>query len=83
MSCNCKEETYSGVKKYSDDGAEVLVPKTFVGKVFSFIFRLVFGILLSVIVIIALPFAVLYTIFVAIFGKGVSVNIKKVFKLNG
>jgi hypothetical protein len=83
MSCNCKEEAYNGVKKYSDDGGEILKPRNVFGIVLTFIFRLIYGIFLSAIVIIALPFVILYVVFASVFGKGVTVDIKKLFKLNG
>ncbi len=83
MGCNCKEDTYSGVKKHSDDGRRVLEPLTGLRKVFAVVLRVVLGILISVIVIIALPFAVVYVVFSAAFGKGVTIDLKKVLKHNG
>lgn len=83
MGCNCKEETYNGIKKYSDDGKQVLEEFKGFRKVVLVVFRVILGILLSIIVIVALPFAIVYVVFFAMFGKGVTINIKKLFRLNG
>ncbi len=83
MGCNCKEDTYKGVRKYSDDGKPVLKPMKGVSKVMSVVLRVVLGILVSAIVIVALPFVAVYVVISAAFGKGVTINIKKLFRLNG
>lgn len=83
MGCNCKEETYSGAKKYSDDGGKVLEPMKGARKILSVILRVFIGIFLSIIVIVVLPFAIVYIVFSSVFGKGVTINIKKLFRLNG
>lgn len=83
MGCNCKEDTYNGVKKYSDDGKPVLEQLKGFRKIISIVLRVILGILVSIIVIVVLPFAIVYVIFSAAFGKGVTINIKKLFRLNG
>lgn len=83
MGCHCKEDKYNGVRKVSDDGKPVLIPMKGLRKFFSIVFRAAFGILLSAIVIIALPFAIVYVVFSAAFGKGVRIDLKKMFRLNG
>ena len=80
MTCNCKEEKYEGVKKYSGDKKRVLEPMNGVRKVFTFIIRVLFGILVSVIVIVTLPFVVVYVVISAVFGKSVTINLKKVLR---
>ena len=83
MGCNCKEDTYNGVKKYSDDGKPVLEQIRGFRKVVLVALRVILGILLSIIVIVMLPFAIVYVVFSAAFGKSVTINIKKLFRLNG
>lgn len=83
MGCNCKEETYQGIRKHSDDGKPVLEELRGFRKVLSVVFRVIIGILLSIIVIVALPFAVVYVVFAAVFGKGVTINLKKLLRNNG
>lgn len=83
MGCNCKEETYNGVRKHSDDGNQVLEQMKGVRKLLSVVLRVIIGILLLAIVIVALPFVVVYVIISAAFGKGVTINLKKLFRLNG
>lgn len=82
MGCNCKEEKYKGVRKVSDDGMPVLVPMKGLRKFFSVVVRVVLGIFLSVIVIIVLPFVIVYVVFSSVFGKGLKINLKKLFRLN-
>ena len=83
MGCNCKEDTYKGVRKLSDDGKPVLEELKGFKKILSVVFRVIIGILLSIIVIIVLPFTVIYVVFAAAFGKGVTINLKKVLRNNG
>ena len=82
MGCNCKEDTYKGVRRHSDDGKPILEPMKGVRKVLSIILRVLFGILLSAIVIVALPFAVVYVVFAAAFGNGVTINFKRLLRHN-
>ncbi len=82
MGCNCKEDTYNGVRKHSDDGTPVLEQMKGVRKVMSVVLRVLFGILLSVIVIVALPFAVVYVVFAAAFGNGVTIKFKRLLRHN-
>jgi hypothetical protein len=83
MGCHCKEDKYNGVRKVSDDGNPVLMPMKGLRKFFSIVFRVVLGIFVSAIVIIVLPFAIVYVVFSAAFGKTVRINLKKMFRLNG
>lgn len=78
MACKCKEESYSSVKKYSDDGKPVLEQIKGVKKVLFVIFRVIFGVLLSAIVIVMLPLTIVYVVFASLFGKGLKINIKKI-----
>lgn len=83
MSCNCKEEKYKNIKRYSDDGENVLESFGVFRKVFSFLSRVVFGILVFVLVIITLPIIVVVIILSAIFGHGVKIDLRRLFRLNG
>lgn len=83
MGCNCKEETYEGVRRHSDDGKPVLESMKGFRKVLSVVLRVLFGILLSAIVIVALPFVVVYVVFSAAFGKGVTIDFKRLLRHNG
>lgn len=82
MGCKCKEKSYSGVRKYSDDGNPVLQDKKGIRKIISVVFRLIIGIFLIAIVIVTLPFFIVYILGSAVFGKGVKIDIKKLFRLN-
>ena len=81
MGCKCKEDSEK-VGKYTDDGKPALEPLRGFRKVLSVILRVLLGILLFSLVIITLPFVVIYVIFMAIFGKTVKINLKKLFRLN-
>lgn len=71
------------MSNHTDDGKPVLEPLTGLAKFGSVLVRVLFSILCFVIVIIALPFFVLYACIMAVFGKGVTINLKKTFRLNG
>lgn len=81
MGCNCKENTEK-VSKYTDDGKPIFKPMSRMKKVWNSILRVFLGILVFVLVIISLPFAVIYVSISAIFGKGVRINLKKLSRLN-
>lgn len=82
MGCKCKEKTYRNVKKYSDEGGTVLQAKKGVKKMMTIFLRLIIGIFLIAIVIIALPFFVVYIVVRIVLGKDVKIDIKKLFRLN-
>jgi len=82
MGCKCKEKTYRNVKKYSDEGGTVLQTKKGVKKMMSIFLRFIIGIFLIAIVIIALPFFVVYIVVRIVLGKDVKIDIKKLFRLN-
>ena len=81
MGCACKEKS-DKVAKYTDDKKPALEPLKGVRKVFSVIMRVILGILLFSIVIIAIPFIIVYVVFVTVFGGTVKINLKKLFRLN-
>lgn len=82
MGCKCKENSEK-LSKYTEDGKPVLKPLRGIQKILAVIGRVILLILLFSIVIVILPFAILVVIFLAVFGKNVKINLKKLFRLNG
>ena len=82
MGCKCKEKTYRNVRKYSDEGGTVLQTKKGLKKMMSVFFRVVIGIFLIAIVIITLPFFIVYIMVRIVLGKDVKIDIKKLLRLN-
>ena len=81
MGCKCKENT-DAIGKYADDGNAAMEPLRGLRKAGAVLLRVLFGIFLFIIVIVALPFAVGYVVFMVAFGKSVRINLKKLFRLN-
>ena len=71
------------MSKYTEDGKPVLEPLKGMRKAAAVVVRVLFGIFLFSIVIIALPFAFVYVGLMVTFGKEVRINLKKLFRLDG
>ena len=82
MSCKCKEDS-ERLSKYTEDGKPALEPLKGFRKVIAVVLRVLLGILLSPIVIIAIPLAIVVVMVVVVSGGNVKINLKKLFRLNG
>ena len=79
MGCKCKENS-DKLTKYTIDGKPALEPLTGLRKLTAILLRILLGIFLFSIVIIALPFVILYIVIMVAFGKEVKINLKKLFR---
>lgn len=90
MGCNCKKKTYDKLKKYADNREEIekeeyKLNNGFINNIARIIGQFIFGISVSVILIVILIPMVLYLIFCLLTGKEPVVVIKnpqKFFKKN-
>lgn len=80
MACNCKK-TAEIAGKYSDDGNGLEIVKGF-GKIPVFLLRTLLTILAVSLIIVILPFFLLWIVFRMIIGKDVKINLRKLLKLN-
>lgn len=79
MGCKCKE---NGEKlgKYTEDGKSPLKQLKGLMKAVAVLLRVLLAIFVFLIVIVALPFVVLYVIIMVVFGKEVKINLRKLFR---
>ena len=80
MACNCKK-TAETAGKYSDDGNGLETVKGF-GKIPVFLLRTLLTILAVSLIIVILPFFLLWIAFRMIIGKDVKINLRKLLKSN-
>lgn len=80
MGCNCKK-TAENAGKYSDDGSGVEVIKG-LGRIPIFLLRALLTILAVSLIIVILPFFLLWITFRMIIGKDVKINLRKLLKFN-
>lgn len=81
MGCNCKK-TAVNAGKYSDDGSGVEIVRG-LKKIPVFLLRALLVILASGLIIVILPFFLLWIMFRMIIGKEIRVNLSKILKFNG
>lgn len=81
MGCNCKK-TAANAGKYSDDGSGVEIVRG-LKKIPVFLLRALLVILASGLIIVILPFFLLWIMFRMIIGKEIKVNLSKILKFNG
>lgn len=82
MGCNCKN-TSEKARKYSDDGKPVLKHLGWIGSVFVIITRVIITILTFGVIIIIIPFFLLYMAFCMVTGKGININLNRFFRKDG
>lgn len=80
MGCNCKK-TAENAGKYSDDGIGVEVVKG-LGRIPIFLLRALLTILAVSLIIVILPFFLLWITFRMIIGKDVKINLRKLLRIN-
>lgn len=80
MACNCKK-TAENAGKYSDDGTALEVVKG-LKRIPIFLLRVITTILAVSLIIVILPFFLLWIMFHMIIGKEVKINLRKVLMLN-
>ena len=79
MGCNCKNK--AGVAgKYSDDGKSGLQKAKGFEKLLVVLGRILIGVLVSGIIIVALPLVVLVVIFNTFFGRSTTINLMKLIR---
>lgn len=81
MGCNCKK-TSDASAKYSDDGKTPLKRLSGISLVLAFVGKLFISILAFGLIIVILPFFLLYVFFCIITGKGIRINLNKLFRIN-
>lgn len=79
MGCNCKK-TAEKAGKYSNDGSSGLEMVHGIESVFMFLLRVIVSILAISLIIIIFPFIIVWVIVGSITGKGIRINLKKLFK---
>lgn len=80
MGCNCKK-TAENAGKYSDDGNGLEIVRGF-GKIPVFLLRIILTILAVSLIIVILPFFLLWITFRMIMGKDVKINLRKLLRFN-
>ena len=80
MACNCKQKAVEA-GKYSDDW-NVLERVNGMEKIFVFLARLLLTISSLGLIIVILPFFLVYVIVSMILGKGIKVNLAKILKFS-
>lgn len=79
MACNCKNK--AGVAgKYSDDGKSGFQKAKGFEKLLVVLGRILIGVLVSGIIIVALPLVVLVVIFNTFFGRSTTINLMKLIR---
>ena len=79
MGCNCKNKA-NIVGKYSDNGKIGLQKVGGFGKVMVIPGRILIGLLVSGIIIVALPFILLIVIFNTFLGRSTTINLMKLLR---
>lgn len=77
MGCKCKEKA-AAAEKYSDD-KHVIEKVKGVKKIMAVIGRIFIGILACGILIVSLPFLILYIVFNTFIGRPTQINLKRFF----
>ena len=81
MACNCKN-TAEKAGNYSDEGQSGVEVVKGIKRIPLFILRLFVAILASGLIIIILPFFILYIILCMILGKEIKINLSKILSSN-
>lgn len=79
MGCNCKKK-YDAFRKYSDTPNEKDENGSILGKIILFLAKMVFGILLTPLIIVIMAIFVIYVIICMIFGIEPNIVLKMPFK---
>lgn len=85
MGCNCKKQ-YDKMKRYADDGTEVVQSISLLSKLSNFVLQFLFGILIVALFIVMVIPLLLYVIVCVLFGLSPSIRIldlRKRLKING
>lgn len=80
MACNCKKIS-ENAGKYSDDGSGLEEVK-YLGRIPIVLLRIILTILTVCLIIVILPFFLLWIIFRMVIGKDISINLRKLLKIN-
>lgn len=79
MGCNCKNKA-DAAGKYSDDGKSGLQKVVGFDKILVILGRILIGVLVSGIIIVALPLLILVVIFNTFLGRSTTINLKKLLR---
>lgn len=79
MGCNCKNKA-DAAGKYSDDGKSGLQKVKGFEKLLVILGRILIGVLVSGIIIVALPLVILIVIFNTFLGRSTTINLMKLIR---